>query len=362
MIIVDAHEDLAWNMITFGRDYNRSVAETRALEAGTETILHNGHSLLGWSEWIKGRVGIIFATLFAKPIRHKKGAWDQLCYSEPSQAYSLCRQQLNLYQRLAEEKRQRFGLVCTQSDLDAILRTWQPHELPSPKIGLVLLMEGAEGLGELSELQDWFERGLRVVGPAWAGTRFCGGTGEPGPLTGEGYRLLDAMADVGMILDLSHMAELSALQALDCYSGAIIASHSNNGALLPNSEKPDRHLSDAIITAMIEREGVIGVVPYNRFLLGGWMPQDGRHLVTLERVVAQIDSICQQAGKATNVAIGSDFDGGFGLDQIPVGLDSIANLRLIGEALSSHGYSQENVDAILGGNWLRTLYRALPER
>lgn len=362
MIIVDAHEDLAWNMMTFGRDYTRSVTETRALEAGTETILHNGHTLLGWTEWVKGRVGIVFATLFAKPVRHRKGPWDRLCYSEPSEANKLYCQQLDLYQRLVEDHSDKFLIIRNQSDLNSVLKSWQKAEPASARIGLTLLMEGGEGVREPTELVDWAARGVRILGPAWAGTRFCGGTQEPGPLTKEGHELLDAMAELGMILDLSHMAERAALQALDRYPGAIIASHSNVLALVPNSEKPDRHLTDAVIMRLVEREGVIGIVPFNRFLLGGWKPEDDRELVTIECVVAHIDAICQRVGNALNVAIGSDFDGGFGLDQVPVGLDSIADLRLIGDVLGFHGYSQEDVEAIQGGNWLRVLRRTLPER
>jgi membrane dipeptidase len=362
MIIVDAHEDLAWNMITFGRDYTRSVGETRALEAGTETIMRNGHTLLGWAEWVKGRVGIVFATLFAGPARHRKGPWDRLCYSEPSEANRLYLQQLDLYECLVEDHADKFLVIRNQPDLNSVLASWQEAQPSSPLIGLALLMEGAEGVREPPELADWAERGVRILGPAWAGTRFCGGTQEPGPLTKEGYELLEAMAELGMALDLSHMAERAALQALERYPGAIIASHSNVLALVPNGEKPDRHLSDDVISGVIERGAVIGVVPYNRFLLGGWKPEDGRAMVTVEHIVAHIDRICQRAGSALNVGIGSDFDGGFGLDQIPAGLDSVADLRLIGNALGIRGYSQADVEAILGGNWIRILRHTLPER
>ena len=362
MIVVDGHEDLAWNKITFGRDYTRSVSETRAIESAAWDDLPNGQTLLGWQEWVKGRVTLIFATLFAKPIRYKKGVWDHVCYENIYQAKTLYQQQLEIYERMVEESADRFRLIQTRTDLEATLETWQEPDPPSPQIGLVLLMEGGEGVETPLEVEAWYARGLRILGPAWSGTRFCGGTQEPGPLTDVGRQLLDWMADLGLVLDLSHMAERAALEALDRYDGVLIASHSNVLALVPNSEKPDRHLTDDVIERLIEREGVIGVVPYNRFLLGGWQPEDGRSLVTVEHLVAHLDSICQRAGQASHVAVGSDFDGGFGLDQVPSGLDSIADLRLIGEALISHGYSQEDVAAILGGNWLRILWQVLPER
>jgi len=116
-----------------------------------------------------------------------------------------------------------------------------------------------------------------------------------------------------------------------------------------------------MIRRLVERDGVIGMVPYNRFLKGGWLPEDGRAAVTLEHVIRQIDHVCQLAGDAQHAGLGSDFDGGFGLDQIPAGLDSIADLRFIGESLAQSGYQPADVDAILSGNWLRMLRRGLPE-
>ena len=88
MQIVDSHQDLAWNMLTFGRDYTRSVAETRRLEAGGQTRLRNGDSLLGWPEYQDGRIAVIFATLFAAPTRHKLGDWDSLTYADTHEAYT----------------------------------------------------------------------------------------------------------------------------------------------------------------------------------------------------------------------------------------------------------------------------------
>ena len=66
-ILIDSHEDLAYNMLTFGRDYRRAAAETRQREAGTQAPLHNGDTLLGWPDYQRGRVAVIFATLFAAP-------------------------------------------------------------------------------------------------------------------------------------------------------------------------------------------------------------------------------------------------------------------------------------------------------
>ncbi len=82
----------------------------------------------------------------------------------------------------------------------------------------------------------------------------------------------------------------------------------------------------------------------------------------LQDVAVCIDAICQQLGSARHVGIGSDFDGGFGLEKVPDGLDSIADIRLIGEALAPRGYTEGDIEALLAGNWIRVLERSLPEQ
>jgi membrane dipeptidase len=212
-----------------------------------------------------------------------------------------------------------------------------------------------------SELDGWYAEGVRILGPAWTGTRYAGGTHEPGPLTADGRTLLRAMADLGLALDLSHMTEDGQREALDTYPGVILASHSNALALLEGSPTPERHLTDAVVRGLAERGGVIGLVLYNAFLKGGWKPGDGRQAVGLDRLCAQVDHICQVTGSARHVALGSDFDGGVGLHKIPAGLDSVADLRFIGTELAARGYAPHDVEAILGGNWLSLLQRLLPE-
>jgi membrane dipeptidase len=200
---------------------------------------------------------------------------------------------------------------------------------------------------------------VRLIGLAWAGNRYCGGTGEPGPLTSEGYALLEAMADLGFGLDLSHMDGEAALQALDAYPGTILASHANAARLLKGVET-NRHLPDEVIRGLIERDGVIGVVPYNRFLLPGWSHPDPRAAVSLQHVVAQIDTLCQMAGDARHVGLGTDFDGGFGLQSVPAELDTIADLHKLIPCLSEKGYAAADIAAIFGQNWIDRLQRVLP--
>jgi len=209
-------------------------------------------------------------------------------------------------------------------------------------------------------MEDWYQRGVRIIGPAWAGTRFCGGTHEPGPLTPEGYALLEHMAEFNLTLDISHMDEKAALQALDFYSGPVIASHANALSMVKGSDS-NRHLTDRLIQGVVERGGTIGVVPSNGFLRPGWKEIGGRASVTLDYVVAQLDYICQMAGNALHAGLGSDFDGGFGLQSVPIEIDTIADLRKIIPLLAQKGYTEADIAAILGGNWLTCLQNNLPE-
>jgi membrane dipeptidase len=366
-LIVDGHQDLAWNILAFGRDYTRSAAETRRLELATDTPARNGDTLLGYPDYQHGRVALIFATLFAAPDRRKLGDWDFLCYPDDDieAAHRLYSQQLDTYHQLINDHPDKFKLVSNRAELESLLELWvtaqgdNPLRTNDPPVGLLILMENAEAVRSPAELDLWWNRGIRIIGPAWAGTRYCGGTREPGPLTAEGYALLEGMAELGFILDLSHMDEEAVLQALDAYPGRIIASHANAQALLKGLDS-NRHLTDRMLSGLLARDAVIGVVPANGFLLPGWKEQGGRETVTLEHVVAQIDYVCQAAGDANHAAIGSDFDGGFGLQSVPGTINSIADLQKLAPLLSAKGYRDEDVAAIFGGNWLSLLRESLP--
>jgi membrane dipeptidase len=359
-ILIDAHQDLAWNMLTFGRDYTLSAAETRKREQGTFAPQVNGDTLLGWPDYQRGKVAVIFSTLFATPVRHKAGEWDQQCYATDEEAHMRYSIQADVYDRLVDEHPEMFKKIETFTDLQFILAHWQRTDTEEHPVGLVKLMEGAEGVREPVEVEDWYQRGVRIIGLAWAGTRFCGGTREPGPLTKEGFALLERMAESHFTLDLSHMDEKAALQALDFYPGAVIASHANALALLKETSS-NRHLTDRVIQGLLDRGGMIGIVAANGFLRQNWNEAGGRSSVTLEDFVKQMDYICQMAGDALHVGIGSDFDGGFGLQSVPVEINTISDVRKIIPILNQKGYTEADIAAILGKNWLVHLQNTLPE-
>jgi membrane dipeptidase len=112
---------------------------------------------------------------------------------------------------------------------------------------------------------------------------------------------------------------------------------------------------------MIERDGIIGMLPYNKFLWSDWRKQADRQQVTLHNVFTHIDHICQMAGNTRHVGLGTDFDGGFGWPEVPLELDTIADLPQLAPVLADNGYSAADIHAIFYGNWQRFLERTLPE-
>ena len=360
-LIVDSHCDLAYNMLNYGRDYTRSAAETRALEKGSLTTEKNGDSLIGWPDYQRGQVAIVFSTLFAAPAQANEEDEDKLAYSNYDEARRLYLDQIHLYRDLTDSKPDYFRLLCDQRDLQEHLAEWHDPVRKQRPVGLVVLMEGADGIRDVDELAEWHELGLRLIGLAWSGTRYSGGTRAPGPLTEDGRRLLRAMADFNYALDLSHMDEQSALEALDLYEGPIVATHVNCLALLPDFPT-NRHFSDRALRGVIERGGVIGNVPLNSFLKSGWTRNNGssREEVPLDTFAAHLDHICQLAGDSLHAGIGSDFDGGFGVQSVPPEIDTVADLQKLGPLLRARGYSESDIVNILGLNWIHFLEKTLP--
>ncbi len=361
-IIIDAHEDIAWNTLCFGRDYLRSAYTIRRDEEGGPVESINGVAMLGLAEWLKGGVAVIGATLFTPPERRRTSQIEKH-YSDSDEAHALALRQIEIYESMAQRSDQ-IRLIRTRADLEAVLSTWKGFDLSLPEdpqrderqIGLIYLIEGGDSIREPVEVEWWYERGVRLIGPAWSGTQYCGGTDEPGPLTSAGVDLLRHMRPFNVVLDLSHMDDRAFFQSLDQYDGPIIASHSNPRVLTNNT---NRHLTDAMIAALIERGGVIGTLIFNKFLLKGWEHEHPKEAATVETVVNAIDYVCQIAGDARHAAIGTDFDGGFGMMSTPAGFDTVADLQSIAPALERRGYSAADVDLIMNGNWLRVLQNAL---
>jgi len=343
--IVDAHEDIAYN-VSLGRDFKRAALETRVLE--DPPIPKRGTATLGLPDLLKTNVRIVFATIWAAPC----GVEDieiGPCYRTPEEALVLAKRQLGYYNELAQDPRVR--LIRQRSDVDRVL------EAPEPTLGLVILMEGADPIITAEQTHEWFEAGVRIVGPAWQRTRYSGGTKAPGPLTEAGRELMREMERTGMILDVSHQAEASFHEALDLFHGNVMASHANSRTYVPT----DRQLSDEMISALIARNAVIGTVLYNAFLQANWKETGKvKQKVTIRDVLKHIKHVCELAGDSTHAGLGSDLDGGFGAESIPAEMDTVADLPKIGDALTAAGFSEQDVHNVMGQNWVRFLKRSLP--
>ena len=359
--IIDSHEDLAYESL-YGRfDYTRSVLDNRKYYTGPEKF----QCTIGWPEYQKGRVGIVFGTVFIRPPEHslplnKDG---ETSYQTPDDFHKAVCAQLDFYDRMQDEHPDQFRRIQTRSDYDALVKMLTESPDSEHPVGLVTLLEGCEYLRSFDDLELYYERGIRLIGPVWAGGRWCAGTMSTtfrDALTDEGKTLLRRMSSLGYVLDVSHMKNHSAMDSLNYYDGIAAASHVNCNVLVPGLPV-ERHFNDETIKLLIEHDGVMGVVPFNYFLMADW-DRDGktpRSAVTLDTLANQIDHICQLAGHSRAAAIGTDFDGGFGYPEIPYEMNDISDLSKLAAVLERRGYGNEDIENIFHKNWQRILERAL---
>ena len=357
MIIIDAHLDLAWNALQWNRNIQHSVYTIRTGESSLSGP-GRGQGTVALPELRQGRIALCFATVLA---RSTGRAMQNIDYSSPYQAYAIAQGQLAYYRALQEAGKVR--LITNRSELDAHIADWHAWEEDTsrtqPVVGLVISMESADPILEPEQLPAWKESGVRIIGPAHYGPgRYAGGTSTELGLAFEGKQLLREMERLGILLDFTHLSDEAFWEAMDFFGGTVLASHNNCRALVPHQ----RQLDNQQIRALISRGGVIGVAFDNWMLRPGWTRgAKENERVMLTHVADHIDHICQLAGDSQHAAIGSDLDGGFGREQSPFDLDSIADLQHLTEVLSKRRYSDEDIAAIMHGTWLRLLRSAWKE-
>jgi membrane dipeptidase len=217
-------------------------------------------------------------------------------------------------------------------------------------------MEGADPIVQVGDLHAWWQRGLRMIGLTYGDTAYgfgvAGGqeTFRTGRLTPAGVALLESMAKLGVIWDVSHLTEAGIWQGLALPGLRVCASHANAQALTPT----DRHLSDAVIRAIAARDGVIGLVLYNGFLEPRWRADRSLTVTLQDQVRRQAEHIARLVGWS-HLGIGSDLDGGFGREETPIDLDTVADLAKVGSVVPEAAR-----EAVLSTNWLNFLRSALP--
>ncbi len=354
MFIIDAHLDLAMNAMEWNRDLTKSIEEIRDAEKGMIDKPDRCKGLVSLPELRKGNIGLVVATQIAR-----YAAPDNLFpgWNSPEQAWAQTQAQLAWY-RAMEEKGE-MKQICDLSSLEKHIELWKSNiaDIKKP-IGYILSLEGADSLITVEYVEQAYQYGLRAIGPGHYGPgRYANGTNATGKMNAEGLALLKEMERLNIILDATHLCDDAFWQALDNFNGHVWASHNNCRALVDHN----RQYSDDQIKALIERGAVIGSVMDAWMIVPGWIrgestPQQMN--CSLEKLIDHIDHICQIAGNANHVGIGSDLDGGFGKEQCPYELETIADIQTIPALLQKRGYSGEEKKNIMQGNWLRFLRRA----
>ena len=355
MFIIDAHLDLAMNAMELNRDLIQPVFALREREMGMSDKPDRARNTVSLPALRQGKIGLVVATQIARYVR--KGS--QLPgWNSPQQAWAQTQAQLAWYQAMVDE-----GEMVQIKDfdsLDAHIKKWENYSIPDQDkpIGFILSLEGADSLVRIDYLEKAYAYGVRALGPAHYGEgRYAGGTGTEAGFSQEGKSLLKEMDALHMILDITHLTDQGFTEALETYQGPIWASHHNCRALVKNQ----RQLTNDQIRILIERGAVIGGVLDAWMLTEGWIR--GVSLpkamgANLNRLIDHYDHICQLAGNADHIAIGSDLDGAFGTEQSPDDLDTIADLQKLPELLTQRGYAAADIQKIMHGNWLRFLRTA----
>jgi membrane dipeptidase len=349
MLIIDAHLDLSWNAVGWNRDLTKSVAEIRLSESGISGK-GRGRGVVAFPDMRRGQIGIAFATVLARCNPNGRSSID---FRTQELACATARGQLAYYRLL--ERRGVCRMIRDWPSLQESASAWQTEPETAP-FGFILSMEGADPILSPDHAAEWFEDGLRTLGLAHYGpSAYAHGTGSSGGLTSAGRELLRVMEQLGIILDLTHLSDESFWEAAEVFGGPVLASHNNCRSITPDG----RQFTDEQIRMLIERDGVIGAALDSWMLVPGWQRGGTDNpRVTLEDVVRHIDHICQLAGNTRHIAIGSDLDGGFGTEQCPEDLDTIADLQKLGPLLKRQGYTNQDLEAIFYENWMRLFARA----
>ncbi|HZT70495.1 MAG TPA: membrane dipeptidase [Terriglobia bacterium] len=355
MIVIDAHLDLAWNALGWNRDLTWDIREMRKAEVGMPDE-HRGANTVSLSEMRRGEVAVCLATVLARAskLAEPNQAEPNIDFRTQEIAYAMGRGQVAYYRIL--EKQGLMKMLRNRRDLKAHMEKWSAGDDRTLPLGYILSMEGADPIVSPAQVEEWWDDGLRVVGLAHYGwSAYAHGTGGSGGLTAKGKDLLRVMQEARMILDATHLSDESFWEALELFHGPVLASHNNCRMLVPG----DRQFTDDQIRELIKRDAVIGAAFDCWMLYPGWkLGVTPSNAVSMENVADHIDHICQLAGNARHVGIGSDLDGGFGREQSPHDLDTIADLQALSGILDKRGYSKSDIEGIMHGNWLRFFEKA----
>ncbi len=358
-LILDSHLDLAFSALQINRDLTLPATSVRVLDS-VETQQSYGSCTVTLPELRRGRVGILCGTVMSRldpdDLSTRTGMYSQL------QCHGIGRGHLAYYQAL--ERAGHLRILRTRSELDDVADLWQRLEngpdsadqAGGPPLGLILTMESADPILGPDQVPEWHALGLRMVSLSHYGTStYSHGTATDGGLLPPARPLLQALQAAGILVDVTHLTDQAHWELMDIYNGPVCASHHNCRALTPGQ----RQLSDDMIRSIAERDGVIGTSFDSWMLDPGWQrglsAGEQQSEATLRTVVDHIDHIAQLTGTSRHCGIGTDLDGGFGTEQAPRDLNTIADLPHLVPLLAERGFSRQDISGIFSGNWLRLL-------
>jgi membrane dipeptidase len=319
MIVIDSHLDLGWSALSWNRDLTLDISEMRKAESGM-TDKHRGANTVSFAEMRKGEIAVCLATVLARVSRLGDPMLD---FRSHEIAYAVGKGQLAFYR--ISEKQGHLKMLRNRRELREHIAKWSSQDHSTLPLGYILSMEGADPIVSPADVTEWWDEGLRVVGLAhYDRSAYAHGTGFSGGLTAKGRELLEA-------------------------------SHNNCRALVPGA----RQFTDDQIRELIRRDSVIGAAFDSWMLTPGWvLGSTPVTAVSFENVADHIDHVCQLAGNSQHAGIGSDLDGGFGREQSPHDLDTIADLQALPAILCKRGYSDSDIEGIMHANWVRFFERA----
>jgi membrane dipeptidase len=354
MFIIDAHLDLSMNALEWNRDLTRPVAELNWREEGLADKPDRARAVVSLPELRKGNIGLVVATQIGRYVApgNPLPGWHS-----PEQAWAQTQGQLAWYK--AMEDAGEMVQVTDLKSLDKHLAIWGDGTDNFDKpVGYILSLEGADSIVNVNYLEGAYQNGLRAIGPAHYGPgRYANGTDATGKMGENGLELLKEMERLNIILDATHLCDDAFWQALDNFNGHIWASHNNCRALVNHN----RQYSDEMIKALIGRGAVIGAALDAWMMVPGWVRGEStprKMNCNLEVMVNHIDHICQIAGNALHMGMGTDLDGAFGREQCPYDLETIADMQKVPALLQKRGYTYADIDNMMHGNWLRFLRNA----
>ena len=351
MMIFDAHLDLSMNAMEWNRDLRWTVEEIRQSEQAMNDKPDRGKNTVSFDAMRKGNIGLCVATQIARYVKKESPlpGWNS-----PHQAWAQTQGQLAWYREM--EKEGQLTPIYNKETLRQHLELWQKPKADSP-IGYILSLEGADSIVSLDHLEQAWEEGLRAIGPAHYGPgTYAHGTDSVGGIGSKGKALLKKIASLGLILDATHLCDQSFWETMKVYDGPVWASHNNCRKFVNHN----RQFADEQIEELISRGAVIGIALDAWMMVPNWIRGESTPKameVTLDLMVNNIDHICQLAGNAAHVGIGTDLDGAFGKEQCPYDLDTIADLKKIPEKLKKKGYSETDIDQIMSKNFISFLNR-----